>query len=111
LTEGNAVADSLTAAVLKLDFARASHSFFHQNAQGLSKQFQIPLTQAKDIIRVCPECLRLTPLPAQTRVNPCGLRSNDIWQSDVTHYSPFGCLQYVHVSVDTFSGTLCASVH
>ncbi|NXK23902.1 POK11 protein, partial [Arenaria interpres] len=106
LTEGNAVADSLTAAVLKLDFARASHSFFHQNAQGLSKQFQIPLTQAKDIIRACPKSQRFTP-----GVNPHGLRSNDIWQLDVTHYSPFGCLQYVHVSVDIFSGTLCASAN
>ncbi|NXS94806.1 POK10 protein, partial [Jacana jacana] len=104
VTEGNAVADSLTAAVLKLHFGCASHSFFHQNAQGLSKQFQIPLTQAKDIICACPECHRLTPFPAHTGVNPHGLRSNNIWQSDVTHYSPFGRLKYVHVSVDTFSG-------
>ncbi|NXL69096.1 POK6 protein, partial [Chordeiles acutipennis] len=70
LVEGNAVADSFTAAVLTLDYARASHSFFHQNAAGLSKQFKIPLAQAKDIVQACPDCQRLTPLPKQEGINP-----------------------------------------
>ncbi|NXF70212.1 POK19 protein, partial [Ciccaba nigrolineata] len=31
---------------------------------------------------------------------------NEIWQTDVTHISLFGCLQWVHVTVDTFSGMI-----
>ena len=29
---------------------------------------------------------------------------------DVTHYAPFGKLKYIHVSVDTFRGFICASL-
>ena len=32
-----------------------------------------------------------------------------IWQTDVTHYAPFGKFKYVHISIDTYSGTLHAS--
>ncbi|NXS48283.1 POK10 protein, partial [Balaeniceps rex] len=35
----------------------------------------------------------------------------EIWQTDVTHYAPFGRLRYVYVSIDTFSGAICASAH
>ncbi|TRZ19342.1 hypothetical protein HGM15179_007759 [Zosterops borbonicus] len=44
-------------------------------------------------------------------VNPSGLSSCEVWQTDVTHVSQFGRLKYVHVSVDTFSGAIYASVH
>ena len=30
---------------------------------------------------------------------------------DVTHIPSFGKLKFVHVSIDTFSGFLCASAH
>ena len=33
----------------------------------------------------------------------------ELWQMDVTHYAPFGKLKYIHVSVDTYSGFICAS--
>jgi len=44
-------------------------------------------------------------------VNPRGLCALELWQTDVTHVPEFGCLSYVHVSVDTFSGACWASVH
>lgn len=34
-----------------------------------------------------------------------------VWQTDVTHILEFGHLQYVHVSIDTFSSAIWASVH
>ena len=42
-------------------------------------------------------------------VNPRGLSSQMIWQTDVTHYSPFGKFKYIHISIDTYSGALHAS--
>ena len=36
---------------------------------------------------------------------------NHIWQMDVTHYSEFGKLKYIHVCIDTCSGFLFASLH
>jgi transposase InsO family protein len=36
---------------------------------------------------------------------------NHIWQMDVTHYAEFGKLKYIHVSIDTCSGFLFASLH
>ena len=43
------------------------------------------------------------------RVNPQGLSSQIIWQTDVTHYAPFGKFKYIHISIDTYSGALYAS--
>lgn len=43
-------------------------------------------------------------------VNPHDLRALQIWQTDVTHPPEFGCLKYVHVSTDTFSSAVRASV-
>ncbi|NXG81352.1 POK25 protein, partial [Stercorarius parasiticus] len=40
-----------------------------------------------------------------------GLSSCQLWQTDVTHFAPFGKSKYVHVSVDTFSGAVFASSH
>ena len=34
-----------------------------------------------------------------------------IWQMDVTHYSEFGKLKYMHVCIDTCSGFIFASLH
>ena len=32
-----------------------------------------------------------------------------IWQMDVPHYAPFGKFNYVHISIDAYSGALHAS--
>lgn len=42
-------------------------------------------------------------------VNPKGLLPLDLWQMDVTHFSEFGKLKYIHVSVDTCSGLMHAT--
>lgn len=36
---------------------------------------------------------------------------NHLWQMDVTIFPPFGRLKYIHVSIDIFSGCLCANTH
>ncbi|NXC39550.1 POK19 protein, partial [Penelope pileata] len=38
-----------------------------------------------------------------------GLKSNDIWQMDITHVAEFGRLKYVHVTTDTYSSYLWAT--
>ena len=43
-------------------------------------------------------------------VNPRGLTPDELWQMDVTLYTHFGKLKYIHVSVDTISGFICASL-
>ena len=42
-------------------------------------------------------------------INPRSLEPQIIWQTDVTHYPPFGKFKFIHVSIDTFSGALQAS--
>ncbi|RMC20448.1 hypothetical protein DUI87_01298 [Hirundo rustica rustica] len=44
-------------------------------------------------------------------VNPRGLGSCEVWQTDITHIPSFGCLKYVHVSIDTHSDAVYASAH
>ncbi|KAK1338626.1 hypothetical protein QTO34_019280, partial [Cnephaeus nilssonii] len=44
-------------------------------------------------------------------VNPRGLLPNEIWQMDVTYISEFGNLKYVHVTIDTYSGFIFATLH
>ena len=43
-------------------------------------------------------------------VNSQGLLSNDIWQMDVTHIPEFGKQKFVHVTINTFSSFLHASL-
>jgi transposase InsO family protein len=50
-------------------------------------------------------------LGPNTGINPCGLKANHSWQTDVTHIPQFGTLKYVHVTVDTYSGVPFASAH
>ncbi|KGL78839.1 hypothetical protein N309_09732, partial [Tinamus guttatus] len=113
ISEGNAQADSLAGAVVLPDRfaqARLSHDFYHQNAKALRRSFQLTQEQARQIIQSCPDCQRILPVPS-IGVNPRGLSALEIWQSDVTHIPEFGRFKYVHVSVDTFSSCIYASVH
>jgi transposase InsO family protein len=50
-------------------------------------------------------------LGPHTGINPHSLKANHIWQTGVTHIPQFGTLKYFHVTVDTYSGVLFASVH
>ncbi|RMB94905.1 hypothetical protein DUI87_28711 [Hirundo rustica rustica] len=44
-------------------------------------------------------------------VNPRGLKTLELWQTDVTQVTEFGWLKYVHVTVDSFSSVMWASAH
>ncbi|NXE38951.1 POK8 protein, partial [Ptilorrhoa leucosticta] len=117
IAEGNRRADALAAPVHLggrpdiFQQAVLSHQHFHQNVPGLICQFHLRRDQAKAIVATCPRCQKDTMPSLGTGVNPRGLASCEVWQTDVTHIPQFGRLKYVHVSVDTFSGAVYASAH
>ena len=113
LVQGNHTADVLTKQVFfqsAIDAARKSHDLHHQNSHSLRLQFKISREAARQIVKSCSTCPQFFVLP-QYGVNPRGLRPNHLWQTDVTHIPQFGRLKYVHVSIDTFSNFLMASLH
>lgn len=93
------------------DQAKLSHAFFHQNTQALMQTFCISRDQAKVIIGACLDCQLVQPPLSTGVVNLRGLQSLQLWQTDVTKYPSFRRLKNVHVSVDTFSGMVFASLH
>ncbi|RMC20909.1 hypothetical protein DUI87_01762 [Hirundo rustica rustica] len=117
IAEGNRKADALAApaemAPLPNIFeqAKLSHQLFHQNAPGLVHRFHLTREQAKAIVAACPSCSRHAIPTLHAGVNPRGLKSCEVWQTDVTHFPEFGRQKYIHVSVDTFSGAVFASAH
>ncbi|RMC14802.1 hypothetical protein DUI87_06978 [Hirundo rustica rustica] len=117
IAEGNRKADALAApaemATLPNIFmqAKLSHQLFHQNAPGLVRCFHLTREQARAIVAACPSCSQQAVPTLHAGVNPRGLRSCEVWQTDVTHFPQFGRQKYVHVSVDTFSGAVFASAH
>ncbi|NXY10458.1 PO113 protein, partial [Pteruthius melanotis] len=117
IAEGNRRADALATPVEvtplpnRFEQARISHQLHHQNAPGLVRQFNLTRDQAKAIVTGCPQCHKCALPSMPTGVNPRGLSSCEVWQTDVTHFAPFGRQKYVHVSVDTFSGAVFASAH
>ncbi|RMC16204.1 hypothetical protein DUI87_08418 [Hirundo rustica rustica] len=117
IAEGNRKADALAApaemAPLLNIFepAKLSHQLFHQNAPGLVRRFHLTREQAKAIVAACPSCSQHVVPTLHAGVNPGGLRSCEVWQTDVTHFPQFGLQKYIHVSIDTFSGAVFASAH
>ncbi|NXH47707.1 PO113 protein, partial [Dicaeum eximium] len=119
ITEGNRRADQLalaaniTSANVPDIFTQAkmSHMFFDQNAPALARMFKITQAQAQAIVSTCPNCQSCALPTVTSGANPRGLGSLELWQTDITHYAPFGRLKYIHVSVDTFSHAIFASVH
>jgi hypothetical protein len=115
LPEGNDIVDRATQVVASalsttpLTAAQQAHDLHHLNAYTLRLKFSITREQARQIVWQCKGCLTLLPEP-HVGVNPHGLFHGELWQMDVTHYPPFGKLKYIHVSVDTFSGFICASL-
>ncbi|RMC19507.1 hypothetical protein DUI87_04119 [Hirundo rustica rustica] len=117
IAKGNSRADALAVPVgmapLPVIFGQAkiSHQLFHQNAPGLVPQFHLTREQVRAIVSMCPSCQQHA-LPALSAgANPRGLKSCEVWQTDVTHIMSFGRQRYVPVSVDTFSGAVYASAH
>ncbi|RMC20056.1 hypothetical protein DUI87_00902 [Hirundo rustica rustica] len=94
-----------------INLAKLSHQQYHQNVPGLIHQFQLTQSQARAIVATCPNC-QVQAMPSMGMgVNPRGLGSCEVWQTDITHIPSFGCLKYVHVSIDTHSGAVYASAH
>lgn len=90
------------------DAAVQFHKQFHVNSQTLRKKFKISREAARHIVTQCPDCSILHHSPG-LGINPRGLRPLQLWQMDETHFLEFSTLKYVHVSVDTCSGLICAS--
>ncbi|NXQ92545.1 POK7 protein, partial [Nyctibius grandis] len=118
ICEGNTCADALAAPTWTPPVPDLVHQeflssqFFHQGTRVLVRQFKISFADAKSITAACPECQRLGPgLVFPHGVNPRGCQALDLWQTDITHIPSFGHLQYVHVSVDTFSKVVWALAH
>ncbi|NXN60177.1 POK10 protein, partial [Rynchops niger] len=107
LAEGNALADRIVATA-QLQQAHRSHGFFHQSAGALCRQFQLSKMDARAVVAACPDCARVTPLQ-DGGANPRGLNPQQLWQTDVTEFAPFGRLRFLHVSVDTCSAVMWAT--
>lgn len=113
LTNSNQLADLATRdphVFNAIEDAKSFHDKFHVNASTLRMRFNITKAAARDVIKSCSRCVTLLPSPS-LGVNPKGLKPNHIWQMDVTHYAEFGKLQFIHVSIDTFSGFIIPSLH
>ncbi|RMB95073.1 hypothetical protein DUI87_28444 [Hirundo rustica rustica] len=117
IAEENRRADALAAPAVMaplpsiFEQAKLSHQLHHQNAPGLVRQFHITREQAKAIVATCPSCNQHALPTLSAGVNPRGLNSCELWQTDLTHIPQFGRSKYVHVSVDTYSGAVFASAH
>uniref|UniRef100_A0A8I5N501 Uncharacterized protein n=1 Tax=Papio anubis TaxID=9555 RepID=A0A8I5N501_PAPAN len=114
LAQGNSTADMATKTIAtvitdNLQQAQKAHALHHLNAQTLRLMFKITREQARQIVKQCANCMTYLPVP-HLGVNPRGLIPNEIWQMDVTHYSEFGQLKYIHVCIDTYSGFIIATL-
>ncbi|KFV08035.1 hypothetical protein N340_00814, partial [Tauraco erythrolophus] len=115
LGEGNARADRLVTTIIEAPLsphsrAREAHSIFHQNAKGLARAYKLSIEAARAIVKACPICsYHNSSLGLGCGVNPKGLKSNEIWQMDVTHVSELGRLKYLHVTIDTYSHMIWAT--
>ena len=94
----------------RVALAQRDHERFHLSSHTLRLRHKITKEQARMIVKQCPKCITLSPVP-HLGVNPRGLMPNHIWQMDITHYAEFGKLKYIHVCIDTCSGFLFASLH
>ena len=108
IIEGNHQADQAAQGVWSIDAAKNLHAFLHLGAKALAKTCQIPLSQAKNIVALCP-CCQKGPL-WEAGVNPRGLSSNQIWQTDITECDLLKPNIYLIVTIDTFSSTILATM-
>ncbi|NWZ02296.1 POK19 protein, partial [Loxia curvirostra] len=63
--------------------AKLSHAFFHQNVSVFIRMFKLSKDQAKAIVVTCPSCQNYQTPSMGTGVNPRGLNSCPLWQTDV----------------------------
>lgn len=91
--------------------AKLSHHFYHQNISALVRMCHLLMAQAEAIVGSSASCQSFQVPFFSAEVNPYGLHSCQLWETDVTHIPSFGRQKYVHVSVHTFSGAVFASAH
>jgi hypothetical protein len=91
-----------------MELASQFHSKFHVNAKTPQRKFGISRVQAQGVVTTCGHCLEFQHSPSYGG-NPRGLLPLQVWQMDVTHFSEFGKLKCIHVSIDTCSGIVYAS--
>ncbi|KFO52576.1 hypothetical protein N302_04667, partial [Corvus brachyrhynchos] len=117
IAEGNRRVDALAMPVRHVNLldtfhkAKLSHEKFHQNVPALVQMFHLTRDQVRAIVATCPNCQRRQLPSLGSGVNPRGLSSCEVWQTNMTHFPAFGRLKYLHVSVDTFSGAMFTSAH
>ena len=75
----------------------------------MRQQFGISRKYGHQIVKTCSQCPQFLPVP-HNGVNSQGLIANQLLQMDVTHVSDFRKLKYAHVTINTFSGFLVATV-
>jgi len=92
-----------------VDLAREFHQKFHVPAFTLQQKFNISRATARDVVLRCQNCVQFHH-PPHVGINPRGLIPLKLWQIDVTHISQFGNLKYAHVSVDTRSSIIHATL-
>uniref|UniRef100_A0A8B9T2H3 Uncharacterized protein n=1 Tax=Anas platyrhynchos TaxID=8839 RepID=A0A8B9T2H3_ANAPL len=116
LGEGNARADRLVAATATeaplspFCRAREAHAIFHQNAKGLARAYKLSRADAQAIVKACPTCSHYNlGVGIGIGTNPRGIKTNEVWQMDVTHGPAFGRLRYLHVTIDTYSHMIWAT--
>ncbi|NXO70552.1 PO113 protein, partial [Phainopepla nitens] len=63
--------------------AKISHQFYHQNAPALVRMFKLTRKQARAIVNSCPSCQSFALPSVWTGINPQGLESLELWQSDI----------------------------
>uniref|UniRef100_A0A493TJ10 Uncharacterized protein n=1 Tax=Anas platyrhynchos platyrhynchos TaxID=8840 RepID=A0A493TJ10_ANAPP len=109
LGEGNARADRLVAATATeaplspFCRTREAHAIFHQNAKGLARAYKLSRADAQAIVKACPTCSHYNSgVGIGIGINPRGIKTNEVWQMDVTHVTAFGRLRYLHVTIDTY---------
>ena len=110
LSASNDLADKYTHVCFTSDCAQEIHDKFHLNACSLWHHTRCTREVAQAITSSCPQCAPFLSSP-NLGVNPQGLRTNQLWQMDIIYLPATGKLKFVHVSVDTFSGVIFASLH
>ena len=92
-----------------IDLAHDFHAQFHVNSKTLLSRFNISRAEAREVVKAYKTCAPLLP-QVSVGVNPWGLHPLHLWQMYVTHFLEFGKLKYIHVSIDTASGIIFASL-
>ena len=107
--EGNQQADAEASRVYSLKDARFLHEILHLGPHALAKHCNIPVADARTVTQTCPYCVK-TPL-FEGGLNPRGLSSQDLWQTDFTWCEALKPRPWLCVTVDTYSGVIQATQH